>query len=145
MSKMVRHAEYELTGDGDSKTTVRIKKWSVAKFFLVFKTLGAVLEEALKGAGSISEVELVSKVISTLIDSEQEAIKIIQLSVESPELTPEAIGEWYPEDFLAVLNAIAELNVTEDFLKNFRRLFATVMAQKDAVKEGGKKSEPTEQ
>lgn len=129
MSTIVRHATYELQGSDGEDQSLTLKKWSANKLFLLVRDLGAMLEEALDGINTetINEVQLITRLIVALCASKKRAVRVVRESVEKPSLTDNQILEWDPEDFLGVLSAIFDLNLTEALGKNFQKLLGTVM------------------
>ncbi len=135
--KMARFLNYELGGDQEG-TTLRLKKWSATKLFLLMKEFGAIVEEALKGIegdlAKLNEVTFISRLVVALSCLDTRAAKIIQESVDDPKLQKEQILEWDADDFLVVLTKIFEMNLTEDLVKNFRSLLGAVLRRKEEQK-----------
>jgi len=138
MSKILRHATYEMVGEGGQ--SLRLKKWSTAKLFLLVRDIGSILEESFDGLllDKISEVQLITRLVISLCRSEKRAVRLIRETLEEPKLTEKEILGWDPEDFLGCLRAVFELNLTKDLSKNFEGLLGLIGNQSPA---GMKKSE----
>lgn len=139
MAKVVRHATFEVHGEGPS-ITLRLKKWSAAKLFVIVKDFGAILEDVLEGLDSINEIAIVTRLVVTVASSQGRAIRLIKESVDDPELTDEQIMAWYPESFLGCLQKIFELNITEELGKNFRGLLGAIATKAFLSKKEEKKA-----
>lgn len=132
--KMARFINYELSGDQEG-TTVRLKKWSATKLFVLMKEFGAIVEEALKGIegnlASLNEVTLISRLVVALSGLGDRAARIIQESVDEPKMELKQILDWDADEFLVVLTKIFEMNLTEDLVKNFQNLLGTILRKRE--------------
>jgi len=123
---LVRHKNYEMQGE---KTSLRLKKWSVLKYVTLTKEIAEIVKEfgASWSKEDVSDVQKMAGLVMTLGDAAQiRIVRIIRESVDDPtDLTEEQILEWDPEDFLGVLSAIFEMNISDALVKNLKALQTT--------------------
>lgn len=131
--KLTRHADYQIEHeDHDKATVIRLKKWSSAKLFHLMRDIGTIVEEVVEGlpGGEGTEFQLITRVIAALTKSDARIVRLIRESVDEPKLKDAEILEWDPEDLLAILKQILEMNLTEALGKNFQALLASVVKTK---------------
>ena len=144
MSKVVRHRLFEL--EGGEGPQIRLKKWSAGKLFLLVREFWSLLEEALDGIdlAKLNEFDLIRRLVGAFVTSEKKAARLVATSVDQPsDLTEETVLEWDADDFLNVVTQILDMNVTEELVKNFRKLlesFAREKAEKQEQTERSKKT-----
>lgn len=117
MSEIVRHKNYDFE---DGETSWRVKKWSTAKLLAIAGDMGAIFDEALGGVtDKSSEFQIISRIVIALCGSQQRAVRLIQQSVDSPQLKPDDVLNMDPEDFVGLLTMILEMNLTRGLAKKF--------------------------
>lgn len=148
MAKIVRHRAVKIHS-GDEEQEVRLKKWSAAKLFFLVREFWAMIEEALESFGSkeevadLSEMEVVRRVIQSLLQADKQAAKLIRESIDEPEgLTIEGIMEWDADDFVATLTEVVDMNLSEELIKNFRKLLTTFQEKQARGKKKTPEPEP---
>jgi hypothetical protein len=125
MSRINRYKSVEVSTD-DETTKIRLKTWSAGKLFHIVREVWGLIETALEDLNleNMKELHLIQKVVQVILSSEKDAAKIIEMSVDDPKgLTAEKILEWDACDFLNVVTVIVEMNVNEELVKNFQKLF----------------------
>ena len=123
---LVRHQNYEMQGE---KKSLRLKKWSVLKYVTLTKEIAEIVKEFGQSwsVEEISDVQRMASMAMTLGDAAQvRIVRIIRESVDDPaDLSDEEILEWDPEDFIGVLGAIFEMNISDSLVKNLKALQTT--------------------
>lgn len=141
MAKVTRHKTFEL--EGGEGITIRLKKWSAGKLFLIVRDFWKLLEKSLEGVDlrSLDEVRLIKQLVKTIIESDKMAGDLIRRSVDDPSnLTTEAILEWDADDFVCVLTMIIQMNIHEELIKNFRSLLESFTLAKGKKEEEAKEA-----
>lgn len=111
MGKIVRGGAYSMEGQD---RTLRLKKWSGAKFFMVVGELADVIDQAVeqaRGADFTFEI-FMAKLVVTLCRSAGKVAMVVRESLEE-KVTDTEILEWDIEDILGVLDKSLEMNLTE--------------------------------
>lgn len=128
MAKIVRHRTVTVRGEEDEEISIRLKKWSASKLFFLIREFWALIEEGLTQVEEIdklTEVQLIRIIVERLLSSEQQAGRVVQVSIVEPSgLTEGDCLDWDADDFVRVLTAVVEMNLTEELVKNFRKLLA---------------------
>jgi hypothetical protein len=79
----------------------------------------------------LNEFDLVRRVVGAFISSDMKAARLVSASVDEPRgLKPEEVLEWDASDFLNVVTQIVEMNLTEELVKNFRKLLKSFILEK---------------
>lgn len=142
MSRIVRHKTFKI--GGEEGKTIRLKKWSAGKLFLLVREFWELIEKAISDldVDKMSEIQLVSKIIEFFLQQEKQAASLLKWSIDEPaNLTEENILDWDADDFIGVLSEVVEMNITEELVKNFRKLLSTV-AMKFSQKKKPKSDSP---
>lgn len=135
-----RH-KYTLEGDGtsDKKTTVYLKKWSIAKCLSLLKDVGEVakaLGEDFSFDGDMNAAQIAQLLTTLGEEAGARVTHLIHASICEPNLTEDDILEWTLEDYVGVLAAALEMNLTESLSKNYSRLKTAISSRMPQVKVG---------
>lgn len=143
MSTLIRHKTYQMQGED---TSLRLKKWSVIKYVTLTKEIAEIVKEFGQSwsAEEVGDVQKMAGLVMTLGDAAQVRItRIIRESVDDPaDLGEEQILEWDPEDFLGVLTAIFEMNISDTLVKNLKSLQTTFQKKFGTKVPGRTQSKP---
>lgn len=150
MARVLRFRTVEICGEGDEEVIeVRLKKWSFQKLLFLVRESWSFIEDGLNQAlegGKLKEmtmVEIARIVIGHILQAEKKAAQIVCESVVRPEsLKPEDVLEWDADDFVRVVTEIVEMNVTEELIKNYRRLLTTFVDKASRSRKSKTRSGP---
>ena len=138
-----RRACYHGSLNGN-KTEFHIKKWSAAKLIFNVKSFGSVIKRTIKEMGddvAMTEASLVANLIVSMCEYAETLQDLVAKDLIKPELTGQEIGELDPEDFLGLVEAIFQLNLTEGLKKKFLGLLKSIVPEAiKAVAEGAEAS-----
>jgi hypothetical protein len=124
---IAKRATYTFIDEDSSSKTVRLRKWSVAKFVSLLGDVGDLLklvgdDVKIDGFFSLPPSVLADKLVRVGEAAIEKLVRIVQESCEEPKFDDARVRELSMEDFLGVLANIIELNITEQLRKNFDNL-----------------------
>jgi hypothetical protein len=130
-----KHKTYLMDGQG----TLKLKKWSVSKFRHLLTDVGEVVK--LLGEDFTFDKSMTAHDIGTVLitlggDAVERLTRLIKESITEPtDLTEEVIFDWDADEYLGVLVAVIEMNLTEKLLKNLKSLKTVVSTKFPKEKE----------
>jgi hypothetical protein len=122
LGKLVKETSYLLEGQDRS---VKIRKWSGRKFFMILGELFGVVDETINQVSVIENSSLemfLARLVVNLGRSSDKVYLVVRESLVEPT-TNEDLDEWDMEDVLGVLDKAFEVNLTESSQKKIRLVF----------------------